>query len=314
MSGIETIAYAGKTPWHNLGVKVDNGYVSPSEFMQAAGLDWKVNKEDLYLADGTKVEGSQVTRRDSDGKILGVVGNRYSCLQNEDAFNWFAPFIDSKSAYFETAGALKEGKVIWVLAKTAINGEVTKGDNIESYILLSHSHDGTLSIRSGFVPVRVCCANTLAAAHKSASSKLLKIKHTKSAILALEKVAEIMDIAQLDFKATINQYKFLASKGVKKSDIEKYVTLVFGKEDESGDVKEIRESTIEKIQMIYETGRGMSETPDSMFKMYNAVNEYMNYYQGRSDSNRLHSLWFGANALTNEKALQIVTNMATGKM
>ena len=305
----ETSAFVGSTPW-NGGFKVEDGFIPPAEFMKAAGLDWKVETENMWLADGTQVPKTKVTRRSSDGKILGVVGDRYHVLQNEDAFSWFAPFIDSRSASFETAGSLKEGKVIWVLANTNLEGEVVKGDAVKSYILLSHSHDGTLSIRSGFTPIRVVCQNTLAAALNSASSKLIRLKHTKSAILGLEKVREIMDIANNDFIATQEQYKFLASKNINKKDLEKYVSVIFQKEEDIEEGKELRASTIEKIEYLFENGKGHELGSGTVWNAYNAVTEYLTWEKGRTTDNRLHSLWFGADVNTNQKAFDAALQIA----
>ena len=74
---------------------------------------------------------------------------------------FYRPFIKSGEASFETAGSLKDGKRIWALAK--INSDpidIAVGDSIEKYILLSNGHDGSMSVRVGFNPVRVVCANT----------------------------------------------------------------------------------------------------------------------------------------------------------
>jgi phage/plasmid-like protein (TIGR03299 family) len=304
---VETSAYVGNSPW-NGGVKVENGFIAPAEFMKKAGLDWKVAKENTYLQDGSLIDNSFAIRRDIDKKVLGIVASRYTPLQNEDAFEWFAPFIESKQASFETAGALKEGRVVWCLANTSINGEVVKNDEVKSYILLSHSHDGSLSIRSGFTNIRVVCQNTLAKALNSASSKLLKIKHTQSAKIALDKVREIIDIANKDFIADVEQYKFLASKGCNKKTLEQYVTKVFGK-DEAPE-KEIRKSTLETIEQFYVSGRGHELGSGTMWNAYNAITEYLTYEQGRNVDNRLHNLWFGQGVDVNRKALDLATELA----
>lgn len=308
---VESMMYLGNTPWHGLGTRIENGFIPAKEALGLAGLDWRVETEPCFLADGTRVPKTMITRRDSDQKILGTVGDRYHPLQNEDAFSWFEPFIESKSASFETAGSLKDGKVIWVLAKTNIQkAEVVKNDPIESYILLSHSHDGTLSIRGGFTPVRVVCNNTLAASHKNASSKLLRMKHTKNTKIAMEKVREIMDIANNDFIATIDQYKYLASKSINKKDLERYITLSFSNnEDEE---KEIRKSTLERVEYLFEHGIGHELTGKTYWQAYQAANEYINYEKGRTQDNRLHNLWFGTGTVQNAKMLQVATDMAQG--
>lgn len=298
----------GEPAWHGLGTRIENGFISPKEALELAGMNWRVDTEPCYLADGTRVPKTMITRRDTDGVILGTVGDRYHPLQNEDAFNWFEPFIESKSASFETAGSLKDGKVVWVLAKTNIETqEVVKNDAIESYILLSHSHDGTLSIRGGFTPQRVVCWNTLSAAHKNANSKLLRMKHTKNTNIALEKVREIMDIAQQDFISTVEQYKFLASKSINKKDLERYITMAFGGNEEN----EIRKSTLERVEYLFETGMGHELAGKTYWGAYNAANEYLNYEKGRTQDNRLHTLWFGTGVEQNSKMLQIAVDMAS---
>ena len=298
----------GEPAWHGLGTRIENGFISPKEALELAGMNWRVDTEPCYLADGTRVPKTMITRRDTDGVILGTVGDRYHPLQNEDAFNWFEPFIESKSASFETAGSLKDGKVVWVLAKTNIETqEVVKNDAIESYILLSHSHDGTLSIRGGFTPQRVVCWNTLSAAHKNANSKLLRMKHTKNTNIALEKVREIMDIAQQDFISTVEQYKFLASKSINKKDLERYITMAFGGDEEN----EIRKSTLERVEYLFETGMGHELAGKTYWGAYNAANEYLNYEKGRTQDNRLHTLWFGTGVEQNSKMLQIAVDMAS---
>jgi phage/plasmid-like protein (TIGR03299 family) len=309
---VETSAFVGRTPW-NGGVKVEDGFIAPSEFMKQAGLDWKVKKEKTYLSDGSVIPDSYAIRRDSDKKVLGVVGKNYVPLQNTSAFDWFTPFIDSRQASFETAGALKEGKVIWVLANANIHGEVVKNDEVKSYILLSHSHDGSLSIRSGFTNIRVVCQNTLAKALNSSTSKLLKIKHTQSAKLALEKVQEIIDVANLDFKADLEQYRYLASKGVSRKQLDQYVTLLLGKEKDEEETK-VRKSIVSSIETYFENGRGNELGKGTGWNMYNAVTEYLSYSRGRNESNRLHSLWFGNGVDVNRKALDLATEILSGKI
>ena len=84
-----------------------------------------------------KVENKAV-RRTSDGRILGVVGPRFTVLQNRDAFKWFEPFLEAKEAALHTAGSLREGSRVWVLAKLQREPLViAQGDEVEKFILLS---------------------------------------------------------------------------------------------------------------------------------------------------------------------------------
>lgn len=48
--------------------------------------------------------------RTSDNAFLGIIGSDYTPLQNEQALEWFQPFLDANEATLETAGNLKGGR------------------------------------------------------------------------------------------------------------------------------------------------------------------------------------------------------------
>lgn len=167
--------------------------------------------------------------RKVDDSVLGIVGPDYTPLQNNEAFAWFHPFLDAGGVTIETAGSLKGGTIVWVLARIEA-GElhVSEKDKIAHYVLLSNSHDGSLSVRVGFTPpVRVVCNNTLSLARESEASKLLRVKHTVRVIENLEYIREIMDLAHKEFYATVRQYQALRQKQISHDDLAKYVRVVF---------------------------------------------------------------------------------------
>ncbi len=313
---VEQMFVVGAAPWHNLGRKFE---VPPSleEALVAAGLDWKVTTEPLFSGAKEQVE-AMLTRRSSDNSILGVVGPTYTPLQNTEAFDFFKPFIDEKAAQIETAGSLRHGKRVWVLAKINRDPMVIKGnDVVEKYVLLSNSHDGTLAVRVGFTPVRVVCNNTLSMAINSEASKLIRIKHTKNVAANLESVQEIMNLADSEFEATANQYRMLTQKDINSKDLEKYVKLVFNTTaklvEAGGNVEELNNKRIiQQIVPLFEKGRGndMKEIKGTMWAAYNAVNEYLQYERGSDNSNRMDNMWFGDSARLNKKALETALIMA----
>src|SRR5438067_1000030 len=82
-------------PWHGKGTPLE-GLATAEECIRAAGLDWVVAKIPLRLSD----EGSlavpgvmAVVRTDlaftDRRRILGIVGEEYSPLQNWEAFEFF---------------------------------------------------------------------------------------------------------------------------------------------------------------------------------------------------------------------------------
>ena len=154
---VESMMFVGETPWHGLGtaLELDDLY-NWQKASVAAGLDWEAERVPLVTADTQAKVDHFAIRRKTDGKILGAVGKKYTILQNKDAFKWFQPWLEAKEAALHTAGSLREGSRIWVLAKLNRSPLViAKGDEVEKFILLSHSHDGSLAVRCGFTPVRV---------------------------------------------------------------------------------------------------------------------------------------------------------------
>jgi phage/plasmid-like protein (TIGR03299 family) len=185
------------------------------------------------------------------------------------------------------------------------NSEIVPGDEVSKFILLSNSHDGTTAIRVGYTPIRVVCVNTLAFAHSHSDSKLIRIRHTRSSKNNLEQVRDIMDNINAGFEATAEQYRFLASKNFNQNDVRKFVKMMLGIEGTvDGDIKTRTRNIMDDIlSRIEGPKQSATNVRGTWWAAYNGFNEYLNYAKGRTEDNRLDSLWFGANANDNNKAL-----------
>ena len=157
-ANVETMFYTREKPWHGLGVSVQEAPTS-KEALILAGLDWKVIQEPIQTENGAVIQGYKVNRRDCDGKILGVVSNRYKVVQNDEAFE-FTDALLGEGVTYETAGALAEGKRTWILAKLP-HHYIISGDEVTPYMVFMNSHDGSGSIKVAMTPIRVVCQNTL---------------------------------------------------------------------------------------------------------------------------------------------------------
>ena len=310
-ANVETMFYTGATPWHGLGEKLEEA-PTISEAIDASGLDWEVGTKDLVTKDGEDVP-ARATYRKSDGSILGVVGPRYVPLQNRNAFDWFQPFIDAGECSLHTGGSLSDGQKVWVLAQLNRDpSEIVSGDEVQKFILLSNSHDGTTAIRVGYTPIRVVCANTLAFAHSHSDGQLLRIRHTRSAQANLDNVRDIMDNINMQFEATADQFRFLASRDFNQADVCKYVKTLLGidkkaEEDIKTRTRKIMEEVLGTIEGPKQNMPGVRGT---WWAAYNGYNEYLNYTKGRTTNNRMESLWFGQNGNNNKKALNLALDMA----
>lgn len=290
---VETMFYVGELPWHGLGKKL-TAAPTIAEAIIHAGLDWEVGLKDLRTIDEIDVP-SKATYRKTDGRILGVVGPRYVPLQNQVAFNWFQPFVDSGEVALHTAGSLHDGEKVWVLSEIQSGPtEIVKNDPVAKFILLSNSHNGTTAIRVGFTPIRVVCANTLSMAHSDDASKLIRIRHTTSAAENLEKVREIMDLVNREFEATAEQYRWLARREICEKDLQKFVNIMLNCDNKeetevSQRTKNLREKVLTRVHGKNQSLPGVKGT---WWGVYNGWTEYLNYEFGRSNNSRLDKLWF----------------------
>lgn len=322
-NGQDCVFVVGQPAWHGLGAVLD-GPPTVKEGIEAAGLNWKVSKRPMVVASSSS-EGDQIEIpnhvaivRETDNKVLGVVGKDYSPLQNEDAFGWFQPFLDTGNATLESAGSLFGGRRIWVLAKIhGLAGEVISGDEIKSYILLSNGHDGTMSVKAGYTSVRVVCNNTLTMAHSDRnSSKLLKIRHKGNGQETLAKVQEIMDLQSRSFQATLEQYRALAACPISLATFKEYVRLIFapkGGYDPNLDSEENERKILEsKLTEIFDSGIGMDlpGVRGTAWAAYNAITEFLTHHRGRSQATRLNSLWWGDSSKLNIVALNAAVAIA----
>ena len=107
---VEKMVFAGATPWHGLGTQID-GETGFWDAFQQAGLDWQVDTKPLFTADGEQVS-HRAAYRTSDDRILGIVGKRWTPLQNREAFEIFEPLVDSGEMAIHTAGSLRNGERI----------------------------------------------------------------------------------------------------------------------------------------------------------------------------------------------------------
>ena len=142
---------------------------------------------------------------------------------------------------------------------------------------------------------------------------MLRIRHTASSKVNLDNVRDIMDNINMQFEATAEQFRFLASKNFNQHDVRKYVKVLLGcDKTHYDDLKTRTRNTIRKVMTTIEGPKqDMPGVRGTWWAAYNGFNEYLNYEKGRSNNNRMESLWFGQAGASNMQALNLATEMAS---
>lgn len=284
----------GEKPWHGLGRVLENS-PTPAEAIYFAGLAWRVALRPVTttLADGGQpviIPSHRSVLREDTGEILGVVGEDFTPLQNAEAFEWFAPLCDEGWLTLETAGSLRRGRRVWVMARVATDAiEVVPGDEVEPYVLLCHGHDGSLALRVGFNPVRVVCANTLSAALDEGDG-LFCLRHTAGLTVALEDARRAIARQIEIFRGSADAWRLLAARRCDAAAFDRYVLGVLGKVAGEGDT-EVEASEpgpatgkriLEVVRPLFVEGLGNDrpETRGTWWAAYNAVTQWCTHLRG----------------------------------
>lgn len=307
------MSYAVKgAPWSYRGAHNVENCRTAEEVMVEAGLDWTVAKcelvakmptHDIYARDKDAfILGSCMykdcpnafaTYRTDTNTPLGIVKERYTPVQNIDAFTFFNDAIGKDKAIWQTAGWFGNGERIFVSAKLPKNIFVN-GDPVENYLIFTTSHDGSSGVKILFSPIRVICQNTLNAAIKSATN-YVSFRHTKSVHTNLDIAKEILGICEQKIEYLGEQFNFMSKININDKDAQHIFANVIFTEDE---LLRIEETGHTIGQVITRDWRAIQDAQISMKKV-NVVAEMNNYYfSGPGQREILGTKWGVYNAVT----------------
>ncbi|WP_394562143.1 DUF932 domain-containing protein [Aquipseudomonas alcaligenes] len=317
---IETMAYAGATPWHGLGNQLTPQ--QPIEVWQReAGMDWQILESPVHFKSdaighlGTihSFPEQKVLFRSDTKTPLSVVSNRYHTVQPREVLEFYRDLTEVSGYELETAGVLKGGRKFWALARTGQGAALKGNDQVNGYLLLATSCDGTLATTATPTTVRVVCNNTLTIALDGAS-RAIKVPHNTR--FDPRVVKNQLGIAVSQWDDFMYRMRILAERKVKPKEALSFITAVLGdnspKSQQAEVVTNIR--AMQKVENLYQ-GRGRGSTLESSngtaWGLLNAVTEYVDHERrARSNEYRMDSAWFGQGAQIKQRALDAALRLA----
>jgi phage/plasmid-like protein (TIGR03299 family) len=189
----------GKAAWHGLGVVLPNSALDSAEALEYSGLaGWQLTKQPVFVGnpeDGYRqVPDRFAVTRATDGHPLGVVGSGYRIVQNEEAFAWADELLGGEGFHFKTAGSLRGGQIVWLLAQAPFQLDLPDSP-VDMYIMLTSTHDGSGAVTAAATPVRVVCMNTLRGALRRAQATC-RIRHTSGAQTRLAEAQRVLGLTR----------------------------------------------------------------------------------------------------------------------
>ena len=330
---IETMAYAGQTPWHGLGEHLPEQ--QPLEvWAEAAGMNWQIQESPVHYAIDNPLNVSmfgtfdeqKVLYRSDTNTALSVVSNRYQVVQPMEVLEFYRDLTEQAGFELETAGVLKGGRKFWALAKTGHSTALKGNDVVNGYLLLATSCDGSLATVAMPTTVRVVCNNTLSIAVNN-SENAVKVSHRS--VFDADAVKKRLGVAVSHWDQFMYEMKVLSERKVSTKEANAYFETLLtqttpqSSESTPSGLRLLKPSTkpiipneraYKKLQTMYGgQGRGaeLTAAKNTAWGLLCAVTEFVDHErQARSTENRLDSAWFGNGAQMKqqalEKALQLV--------
>jgi len=298
-NGVASFASFREPAWHGLGT-VFTDEKNTAEMLAAANLNnWNVRLVDVEIPNTLTSDKSYqyVVRTNPTNKaqtdVLGVVGQRYHVLQNEELFSFGDNILDGGGRW-ETAGSIRGGRVVFgslALERETVLDPSGVADKVKTYLLINTSHDGSIAIQASITPVRVVCANTLnlalgAKRGKNAIKQSFKIRHTQTAEGKIAIARETLGLANKYMDAFDVMAKAMIEKEITAQQFNEIILAAYPKPDKDtkGAIKKW-ENKVDVINDIY-TGEFNGMIANTAWGAFNALTERLDWHRSaRGGSN-----------------------------
>lgn len=313
---MHSMAYVGQAPWHHLGNALPPQQ-SIAIWAEKAGMDWKICETPVrYMTEQAGALGSIMSFKDqkvlyrSDSKApLSVVSDRYQVVQPREVLEFYRDLSEVAGYELDTAGVLKGGRKFWALAKTGKSSVLKGNDQVNGYLLLATSCDGSLATTATPTTIRVVCNNTLTIALNGASKANGAIKVPHNTSFDAQAVKRQLGIAVSSWDSFMYRMKTLSERKVKSHEAMNYFLKVMCQTDQHADPTQglMNERALKRVQALYEgAGKGsdLTSAQGTAWGLLNSVTEFVDHERrARSPEYRLDSAWFGQGAVLKQRAL-----------
>lgn len=295
---VESIFAVRRPTWHRLeGTPLAQSPETAIECIQAAGIDWTVEKEPMFISRGEengfeRVPDAYAIIRSSDKQILGTTGSQYTPVQNHELSDWvYDNFVKPGHGEVDVCGSLQGGrKVFWTIRMLGLDADITPGDRQEGYLYLVAGHDGSHGVHVLPTSVRVVCMNTHRLAIDKAGKSVVRLMHKSGVHAALDDVAKFIDVTRNNFRLTMEQYRQFAARKISgQKELDALFAHVVNKPLLTD--KGRTPPTIDDLRRIHQEQPMVNEADrGTLWGAYNAVSSWTDHDRGRDESRMSESL------------------------
>jgi phage/plasmid-like protein (TIGR03299 family) len=283
--------------WHRgVGITV-TPEMSLAQQLQAAGLDWTVERSPYRYGPDFKFEDSRnsIAYRSDTRAVLGYFGPRRKPFQNREIVEAFHDFCASSGdgLRIERLGCLNGGKSLFATARLSHKIDVKNvGDVLESRLMLTEHHESGKALQVRLFFNRLVCTNGM--------SQLVQVRgRTLSHMKAFDAqtVREYLEAAYRGVEAYERTLEQLAEVSIEDSEAKMHLVKAFG------NVELDWEEQPRPVQVCYKLFKGDGAGSEklsayqTLFGLQESVKEYYNWYaKGSYGERAFNSLCQGSRA------------------
>lgn len=228
--GKASFVSAHTAAWHQLGTVLPDTFTAEEAMLHGHLGGWNVRKVPMLADLGGRtleVPGMNVIVRDNPVRAGRVdvlsrekgVTDGYQIVQNEEHAEFINAVAHESGASFDTAGALDDGRRVFITMKLPNSTLVGGVDLVDHHLAAINSHDGTMSFTLMVTPIRVVCQNTLNLAlanhvnvfrvrHTTNAEKKIRTEARRALDMSFAYIADFEDEARKLIETSLTQTQF----------------------------------------------------------------------------------------------------------
>lgn len=294
--GATSYASALVPAYYRLGTVLDHK-MTANEALEAAHLaNWDVRKTPLTTDTGNgtlvipdryaTIFTNPVTQ---ENQYLGVVGSHYRPIQNEAHADLLDAIVGESGAHFETAGSWSNGRKTFMAMRLPEDMLVGGQDAVGQYLIATNDHSGNGSFRFLISPIRIACANQLAAVIRGAAASF-SIRHTAAASGRIQEAREALGLTWKYLEAFQMEADMMLDATMTDRQFNEMVAKFYEPSTDSTRALTASERNIAGVTSLW-TGNSptMAGVKGTHWGAYQAITEYVDHHQdvrGGDDSAR----------------------------
>ena len=276
-----------------------------NQILEQNGLNWNVVKKPLHYYHENGLHSSDyygIVREDT-GEVFTTVSEAYEPTQNHTIIETMQEIAEDNELDIVKAIPLHGGRKVVIQMKRPDNITVIGGETTEEYIYAINGHDGTTSLKFGFMNKVIFCQNQFAWLSNNALSGY---RHTKSIQEKVEQLPGIINFT--DQYEKIADLQEFAQQSASPSLIIDLVDYLFNTDK----LAEDEDISSRKYNMIHELTTSidaeMNRITHTKWGVFNGVTKYTTHE--KSSPNREYgkqeSILTGSCGKMNEKAFNFL--------